>query len=225
MACGRRAAARSGSAASRAACPGADPATPDAAEHERHAQCDEGERERRQPGAGGEHGGQRREWVEAEEDVRQGLRLEPLQPRDEQVHEEDEGDDPHGGRAHRAAASRPTGGAPNRPHSSVAACHPSSPETVTSMVLEGREGGRPGSPPAPGLDVAAARRLASAALGGAREGYSREAGARPARTRRCDRGRRLREATAGKPAGRRGPRTIREPEDLPPSALSTRPAW
>ena len=44
----------------------------------------------------------------------------------------------------------------------------------------------------------------------------REAGARPARTRRCDRGRRLREATASSLAGRRSRRTIREPEDLPP---------
>ena len=58
-----------------------------------------------QPGAGGEHGGQRRQRVEAEEDVRQGLRLEPLQPREEQVDEEDEGDDLHG-------APCPAGGSP-----------------------------------------------------------------------------------------------------------------
>ena len=50
---------------------------------------------------------------------------------------------------------------------------------------------------------------------------SREAGEIPARTRRCDRGRRLHEATASSLAGRRGRRTIREPEDLSPSALST----
>ena len=72
------------------------------------------------------------------------------------------------------------------------------------------------------LDPGAARRLASAALGGAREGHQREAGARPARTRRCDRGRRLREATASSLAGRRGRRTIREPEDLPPECADRR---
>src|SRR5450756_3077610 len=50
---------------------------------------------------------------------------------------------------------------------------------------------------------------------------SREAGEIPAWTRRCDRGRRPREATVSSLTGRRGPRVIRKPEDLCPSALTT----
>lgn len=72
----------------------------------------------------------------------------------------------------------------------------------------------------PRLDLARNQVLSFLPLGDAREGLE-EAGAMPARTRRCDRGRRPHEATAGSPAGRRGLRTIRKPEDLSPSALAT----
>ncbi len=84
---------------------GTDPATPDATDHKGQSEGDEGECEGRQPGASGEHRRQSGEGVEAEEDVGEWDRLEPLQPGEEQGDEDDEGD-------HLDGAPRPAGGSP-----------------------------------------------------------------------------------------------------------------